>query len=131
MKGKDDLVEAICSSLICGNDISLANNVSLIQSLGAHEQRFFLYSLLRVLSKRHLSTFSKDHNDKQQEFIRALGGAGALISHLVKDSVILKDALADWLTGASGDGISQESTIRRAVVAALSGDHGGSISWGV
>lgn len=112
-------------SLLLGDDRLLANHVSLIQNLGAHEQRTVLHSILRNLSERHLGdTRSEIHDEKQQDCSKALGGAAALISNLVENNEILKDGLADWLTGISGDDIGMELNIRRAVVSALANDHG-------
>lgn len=130
MVEKDNLVEAVCSRLIYGDSTLLISYLSLIKNMGVQEQKNFLYSLLRILSKHRLSSFTGNLNvDEQQEHTRILRGAGALISCLVKDSDILKDALVSWLTGISGDGIAQEQAIRRAVIAALSVDHGREPAW--
>lgn len=119
-------MEAICLSLLLGDDRLLANSVSLIKHLGAHEQRTFLHSILRILSKRHLGdTRSGIHDEKQQDYSKALRGAAALISNLVENNKILKDGLADWLTGMSGDDIGEEINVRRTVISALANDHGG------
>lgn len=130
MNEKDHFVEAVCSSLIYGDDTFLINYHSLIKYMGGQEQKTSLYSLLRILSKHRLPTFTGTlSDDEQQEDTRILRGAAALISFLVKDSDILKDALISWLTGGSGDGIGQEKAIRRAVIAALSDDHGRKFTW--
>lgn len=130
MNEKDHFVEAVCLRLIYGDDTLLINYLSLIKNLGAQEQKTFLYSLLRILSKHRLSSFTGNlSDDEQQEHTRILCGAGALIWCLVKDSDILKDALISWLIGVSGDGIAQEKAIRRAVIAALSIDHGRELNW--
>ena len=118
-------MEATCSSLIRGDDHLLANSLSLIRSLAVHEQKVVLFSLLRIISKRSLSEFSSDIKDeKQVEFGGAIGGAAALISNIVQDSIDLKDSLVDWLTGVSDNGIGQDHAIHRAVIAALSEDYG-------
>lgn len=130
MNEKDHFVEAVCSSLIYGDDTFLINYHSLIKNMGGQEQKTSLYSLLRILSKHRLPNFTGTlSDDEQQEDTRILRGAAALISFLVKDSDILKDALISWLTGGSGDGIGQEKAIRRAVIAALSDDHGREFTW--
>ncbi|MCJ1465899.1 telomere binding protein [Pseudocyphellaria aurata] len=119
----DQLVEATCSSFILGEDHLLTNSVNLVQNLGVHEQRSFLHSLLRILSKRHLENTSGGHPyEKQQDNKKALGGTAALISKLVQDSEVLQDGLVDWLTGVSGDAVGQDFNVRRAVVAALAHD---------
>lgn len=98
--------------------------MSLIRSLAVHEQKAFLFSLLRILSKRSLSKPSSVIKDeKEPEHKKTIKGAAALVSNIVQDSTVLKDALADWLTGVSGDGIGQDHAIHRAVIAALSEDH--------
>lgn len=130
MNEKDHLMEVLCSGLIYGDGTLLIDYLSLIKNLGAQEQKTFLYSLLRILSKHRLSSFKgNSSDDEQQEHTRILRGAGALISSLVKDSDVLKDALISWLTGVSGDGIAQETAIRRVVIAALSVDHGRGPTW--
>lgn len=124
MNEKDHLVEAVCSSLIYGDDTFLIIYRSLIKNIGDQEQKTSLYALLRILSRHRLPSFmGTSSDDEQQEHTRILRGAAALISFLVKDSNILKDALISWLTGGSGDGIGQGKAIRRAVIAALSDDH--------
>ena len=125
-------MEATCSSLICGEDLLLANSASLIQHLGVYEQKNFLYSLLRILSRRRLGATSGGiQSEKQQDRGKALRGVAALISKLANDSAVLKDGLVDWLTGVSGDGIGQEINIRRAVISALVDDHGRLFIYGV
>lgn len=124
-KDKDQLVEAIASSLLLGDDHLLTNIISLIQRLGVYEQKSFLYSLLRILSRRHLGgTSGGKHDEVRQDCSKALKGAAALIWKLAKNSTVLKDGLVDWLSGVSGDGIGQEINVRRAVVSALADDHG-------
>lgn len=123
-------MEAVCSSLIYGDDTFLINYRSLIKNMGVQEQKTSLYALLRILSKHRLPSFTGTlSDDEQQEHTRILRGAAALISSLFTDSDILKDALISWLTGGSGDGIGQEKAIRRAVIAALSDDHGREFTW--
>lgn len=113
-----------------GNDHLLANIVSLIQHLGVPEQRIFLHSLLRILSKRHLRDATGGIPDEiQQGCSKALRGAAALIFNFVKNTTVLKDGLVDWLTGVSGDDIGQEVDIRRAVLSALADDHGMLLKW--
>ena len=130
MNAKDHLVEAVCSSLIYGDDTFLINYRSLIKNMGVQEQKTSLYSLLRILSKHRLPSSTETlSDDEQQDQTIILRGAAALIWFLVKDSDILKDALISWLTGGSGDGIGQEKAIRRAVIAALSDDHGREFTW--
>lgn len=122
--GTDHLVEATCSSLIYGDDHILANIVCLIRNLAVHEQNNFLFSLLRILSKRSLSKLDGSiKEEKQPEYVRAIGGAAALILNIVRDSTTLKDTLTDWLIGVSGDGIGQGHAIHRTVIAVLSVDH--------
>lgn len=121
-------MEAACSSLILGDDHLLASTVSLIQHLGVHEQRTFLHALLRILLKRHLGDTRGDiHDENQQDCSKAMGGAAALISKIVKDTTVLKDELVDWLTGVSGDDIGLEINVRRVVVSVLANDHGRSL----
>lgn len=119
----DQLVEAIASSLLLGDDHLLTNIISLIQQLGVYEQKSFIYSLLRILSRRHLGgTSGGIHDEVRQDCSKALKGATALIWKLAKNSTVLKDGLVDWLSGVSGDGIGQEINVRRAVVSALADD---------
>ena len=112
-------------SLILGDDRLLANCVSLIQHLGAHEQRNFLHSILRILSKRHLGgTRSGIHDEKQQDYSKALRGAAALISNLAENNKFLKDGLEHCLNENHGYDLGEEINVRRAVVSALANDHG-------
>ncbi|KAI4232946.1 MAG: hypothetical protein LQ352_008292, partial [Teloschistes flavicans] len=77
-------------------------------------KRMVLYSILRILAKTRTSTpLQSDASDK------SIAGAAALIHFLSKRVEDLANFLLQWL---SSDGLVQDFSIRRAVVAALAED---------
>lgn len=120
----DKLVETVSSSLINGEGHFLKKYQALVQSLNLTERKLYLHSLLRVLSKRHLSSnesngFTGDGTANNQ----ILGGVAALISGFVEGSIRLKDALVEWLVGTTAD-VGLGHRTQRAVIAAISIDRG-------
>lgn len=121
----DELVEATSSTMINGEGKYLSKYRTLMRSSSPHEKKAFLYSLLRILPKRHLSLGGNLNLNVSREFNKkTLGGVAALIVGLIQDLPVLGDAIIDWLTGVSADGVGQSNDLHRAVIAALSSDGG-------
>lgn len=119
------MVETIYSSCAVEGENLVLRISSLMKSLGTHEQKVFLHSLLRTLPKPNFLLAKDNANDpKQQQDDKSLSRNAALIFCLLNDNSALKDALVDWLTGVSGDGAGQDVVIHRIAIAALSNDKG-------
>jgi hypothetical protein len=95
-----------------------------MHSLDLREKKIYLYSLLRVLSRRHLSSTSNDDTDKKAFEKKPLNGLAALVAGFTQGNSQLEDALVDWLAGTSADSVSQSHETHRVVLAAISSDRG-------
>lgn len=121
----DNIVQSIYKSCVTGGEDLTLSLSSLIIYLASHDQKIFLYSLLRGISEKNTTMIKKDKYDSKQHLNNdAIKGNAALIFCLVKNSTALKNALTDWLVGACGDGVGQDIFIHRITIAALSGDEG-------
>ncbi|KAI9850859.1 MAG: telomere binding protein [Thelocarpon superellum] len=98
----------------------------LTRSLMAHEQRNILYLILRLMPKTYLTSTPSNGDQERWWEVDAgkVGGAAALIAGLIEGIDSLKNDLVSWLTGSSGGGAGDAVNIRRAAIAALSGDEG-------
>ncbi len=119
----DQTVETSCKGLITGDDRSLDKYQYILAGLSAHEQKTFLYSIIRALSKRHLSVSdsSQNHGDVGA---KARGGVAALLVAFTQSTPRVQDLLVDWLVGTSVEAVKYNHNTHRAVVAALSRDNG-------
>ena len=91
----------------------------LMSNFSAHEQKILLYSIIRALSKRPLSSAdSTGSNGNSGD--RGRGGVAALLAALIKTTYLHQDLLVDWLAGNSADAVSYYHNTHRAVIAALS-----------
>lgn len=121
----DQIVEALYSSLIVGIASSVAKLQALLHQLHVHEQRTVLYSMIRIVSKRCLSTEKPfDLLDTSASENSTVGGLAGLLVAITQDSSALKDALVEWLTSISGGGIAHLHDTHRAVLAAITPDQG-------
>ena len=116
----DQLLRAAFLDLLSGDDRSLQRCKSLIARLSTREQRTFLYSVIRVLSKQHLQTAALSHHPKREGQSKAIGGVASLLRAIVGDVLSLQDDLVEWLVGLSADAVGQVHNTHRAVIAALS-----------
>lgn len=120
----DKFIEAIFLALINGDSRFLNRYHILMHSLVLREKKICLYSLLRVLSRRHLSSSLDNDTNKKALENEPLNGVAALVAGFMQGNSQLEDALLDWLAGTSADSVSQSHDTHRAVIAALSGDRG-------
>ena len=116
----DQLVQAAFSGLLSGDNRPLQRCRSVVARLSAHEQRNFLYSLIRILSKQHLRTEAPFQGPKREGQSKAIGGVASLLRAIVGDIPSLQDNLVDWLVGVSADAVGHVHSAHRAVIAALS-----------
>lgn len=102
-----------------GVDRSLEKIGHLMSNFSAHEQKILMHSIIRALSKRHLShTDSTGSNGNSGD--RGRGGVAALLAALIKTTHLRQDLLVDWLAGTSADAVGYYHNTHRAVIAALS-----------
>ena len=119
----DQIVETSCMGFITGDDSVLGRYRSMLDDLSAHEQKSFLYSVIRALSKRHLSVSDSKQNNSDFE-TKARGGVAALLVALTQSTPRVQDLLVDWLVGTSSEAVNYNHNTHRVVVAALSCDNG-------
>ncbi|KAI9698436.1 MAG: telomere binding protein [Candelina mexicana] len=124
----DQVVENVYQGLLPTGELFWVSFRCLISFMLSHEQRNVLYSMLRILPKRHLPpSRSSEDGTLWQGDAREVGSAAGLISGIVRDDDEkgrLKDELVAWLTDTSGGGIGEDVGIRRAVVVSLKIDAG-------
>ena len=109
--------------LISGDDKSLDKYRYILAGLSAHEQKALFYSLIRALSKRHLSVSGSSQNNGNLE-AKARGGVAALLVAFTQSTPGLQDLLVDWLVGTSAEAVKYNHNTHRAVVAVLSRENG-------
>lgn len=98
---------------------------ALLSQLPAHEQRNFLYSLLRVIGKRYFSSSKVSNRDSWWlGDVDVVSGAAALLQGVIRDNETLKENLVAWLTNTWGGGVGEDIGIRRAAIAAIAQDEG-------
>ena len=125
MISKDQMVEAVYSTLLFGEASSMVKFRALMHQLHLHEQRTMLYAMIRIVSKQRFST-DKSFNVlcTQQANTSTISGLAALLTGITEDNPALKDALVEWLTAISGGGIGQTHDTHRAVIVAIAPDQG-------
>lgn len=109
--------------LITGDDRPLDKYRYILAGLSAHEQKTYFYSVIRALSKRHLSVSDSSQNNGDLE-AKARGGVAALLVALTQSTTSVQDLLVDWLVGTSAEAVKYNHNTHRAVVAALSREKG-------
>lgn len=110
-------------SLITGDDKSLDRYRNILAAISAHEQKTFFYSIIRALSKRHLSGSDSSQNNRI-DGAKARGGVAALLVAFTQSIPSVQDLLVDWLVGTAAEAVNYNHNTHRAVVAALSLDNG-------
>ncbi|KAI9834743.1 MAG: hypothetical protein M1819_002829 [Sarea resinae] len=120
----DPIVQQVYYGLLIRRSALWVQLRSMLAYLQEHEQKHFLYSMLRVVSRESLGPSQKSDTDlRNRDDERAVAGASALLAGTIFENRVLKNSLATWLTGNSGGGSSREGiNVRRAAIAALSSD---------
>jgi hypothetical protein len=80
----DDIIDEICSGLLLKDAELWYQLRALLSHLLAHEQRTFLYSLLRILPKKLMIISKPSDADRDVREHTAIGGAAALIAGIVR-----------------------------------------------
>lgn len=96
----------------------------LLSSLPTFEQRNFIYSLLKLVSRDYLSSIitSEDDSHWWQADEGFVSATASLINLVLDNEEPRKSHLMTWLTSSSGAGVGDGIAIRRAVIAALAAD---------
>jgi telomere length regulation protein len=117
-------VKEIVATLLLGRKGQHAEFLKLLDVLPRFEQRNVFYSVLKIVSREHLSVevLSEDNAQWWQADTGIISAAAGLISLMAANEEQRKVQLINWLTGSPGAGSGDGIAIRRAVVAALTRD---------
>lgn len=118
------LVQELLYRLVLQDDADHEIFGKLVNSYPLPEQRKVLYLILKLLSDLHLSSIDDSEVNEDYPVIWASVGAIKLV---IANNDDQRSNLVAWLTSASGAGVGERCSIRRAAVAALA-DHKDSIS---
>ncbi|KAH7416987.1 telomere length regulation protein-domain-containing protein [Cadophora sp. MPI-SDFR-AT-0126] len=123
----ESFVKEILSSLLLQEKEHKFGALKLIESLPSFDQRTFLFSLLKTISRHYLSSpITTEANSQWWKSDASLVAAAAsLISLFIAEDEARKNLLISWLTNSSGAGVGDGIAIRRAVLVALAGDKAG------
>ena len=112
--------ELIAASLLQRLDYSVRLQ-KLIDSLPLFDQKTFILSALRLISKEYLSSIvtSEDDSDWWHADETLVSAAAGLLNLILGKEEFRKTQIISWLTGASGAGVGDGIAIRRAAIAAL------------
>ncbi|KAI1166843.1 telomere length regulation protein-domain-containing protein [Nemania serpens] len=118
------LIQELLYRLVLHDDADNEIFSKLVNSYPLPEQRKVLYLILKLLSDLHLSSIEDSNANEDDPAIWASVGAIKLV---IANNDAQRNNLVAWLTSASGAGVGERCSIRRAAVAALA-DHKESIS---
>ncbi|KAG0650805.1 DNA replication checkpoint tel2 [Hyphodiscus hymeniophilus] len=96
----------------------------LLSALPKFEQRNFILSFLKLVSKAYLSSIITSEDDSRwwQSDASVIAATAGLIQLVLAKDESRKIHLMTWLTSSSGAGVGDGIAIRRAVIAALATD---------
>lgn len=120
----DDLVEALTYPHV-HPPTSLSKLHYLLTLLQSHDKRTYLTSLLRVLSRKHLtSAASSSEFDPKWwvEDVPKISQIAGLLNDIIGSNEDFRDLAVDWLVSPNGGGVGEPIGIRRALVCVLSKD---------
>ena len=120
----ESVIKEIVTSLLLQRQIYSIQFEGLLSNLPTFEQRSFIYSLLRLLSRDYLSSIVTSEDDSlwwhaDKGIVSATAG---LINLVLGVEESRKSHLMSWLTSSSGAGVGDGIAIRRAVITALAVD---------
>jgi telomere length regulation protein len=93
----------------------------LLSSIPTFEQRNFVYSFLKLVSRDYLSSIVTSEDDSRwwQSDTGLVSAAAGLIKLVFHRDESWKNHLMTWLASSSGAGVGEGIAIRRAVITAL------------
>ncbi|PVH88550.1 hypothetical protein DL98DRAFT_566156 [Cadophora sp. DSE1049] len=120
----ESIVKEILSSLLLQEKDYKSQFTKLVGSLPSFDQRNFLFSLLKTISRDYLSSLITTEADSQwwKSDASLVAAAASFISLVVAEDEARKSLLISWLTNSSGAGVGDGIAIRRAVLVALAED---------
>ncbi|KAI0877580.1 telomere length regulation protein [Hypoxylon argillaceum] len=118
------LVQQLLYQLLLQDDAGKQTYSKLVDNYPLSEQRKVLFIIMKLLSDLHLTSI--DDNETSEDY-PAIWASVAVLQSVVGNNDSQRSNLVSWLTSASGAGVGEGCSIRRAAVAALA-DHKESIS---
>lgn len=121
----ENIVKDIVTSLLIEKEEYQPQFLKLMESLPSFEQRNVLSSILKIVSRDHLSfPITTEAKSQWWKFdASTVAAVSGLINLFVAGDQFRKDLLLSWLTSSSGAGAGDGIAIRRAVLATLAGDN--------
>ncbi|KAI5918269.1 telomere length regulation protein-domain-containing protein [Camillea tinctor] len=112
----ETIVKTLFTELLIRDEESKPLFTQLLNHLPPHEQRKWLFIILKLLSDFYLNYVDTSDVTKDPPTIWAAAG---VLKVVLGDSEMQTNTLLAWLTGATGGGIGENCSIRRAAVAVL------------
>ncbi|KAI0102860.1 telomere length regulation protein [Nemania sp. FL0031] len=113
------LVQELLYRLLLQNDADKDIFSKLVNSYPALEQRKVLFLILKLLSDLYLASIDDNEADKDYP---AIWASVSILKAVVANNDAQRSNLVTWLTSASGAGVGEGCSIRRAAVATLADD---------
>ncbi|KAI1128440.1 telomere length regulation protein [Nemania abortiva] len=110
------LVQQLLYKLLLQDDVDKKIFSKLIDSYPLSEQRKVLFLILKLLSDLHLASI--DDNEATEDY-PTIWASVSVLQLVVANGDAQRSNLVAWLTSASGAGVGEGCSIRRAAVAAL------------
>lgn len=120
----ENILKEVVTSLLLQRQNHSTQFERLLNSLPAFEQRNFINSLVKLISRDYLSSIITSEDDSRwwQSDASIVSAAAGLIKLVIGNEASRKSHLMTWLTSTLGAGVGDGIAIRRAVLAALSVD---------
>ncbi|KAL2064788.1 hypothetical protein VTL71DRAFT_3928 [Oculimacula yallundae] len=120
----DSIIKEIISSMLLQENEYKPQFFKLIENLPSFDQRNFLFSLLKIVSRDYLSSPVTSEADAGwwKTDAAIIAAAAGLVTLVVAEDEGRRKLLLSWLTNSSGAGVGDGVAIRRAVLVALTGN---------
>jgi hypothetical protein len=123
----DILVDELLFKLVLEKEDSMPALKKLVQSLHSYEQRSFLKSVLRSISKISAPSVDQPWNLSALEKTSSdIAGSAALLHEFLANNEILLDDLVELLTKLESSPLVGLDTLQRVALASISPDEGSS-----
>lgn len=121
----DVFVDELLFKLVLEKDNSMPVLKKLVQSLHAYEQRSFLKSMLRSISKILEASVDQPWNLSVLETTSSdIAGSTALLHEFLTNNEILLDDLVELLTKLESSPLIRPDTLQRVALASIANDEG-------
>lgn len=126
----DVLVDELLFRLVLEEKDAMPALKKLVQSLHAYEQRSFLKSILRSVSKMSEATVDQPWNlSALEKSSPEISGSAAVLHGFLSNNDILLDYLAELLTSLESSPLVGVDTLQRVALACISNDQGLHSRW--